>query len=74
MLIVALSAAYSFGIFESNVVKSNDVPNEYEIYDTWYDGSPIIKDREGVEYYLASSTVAYRIYEGESIWVDGERY
>ena len=74
MLIVALSAAYSFGIFESNVVKSNDVPNEYEIYDTWYDGSPIIKDGEGVEYYLASSTVAYRIYEGESIWVDGERY
>ena len=74
ILIASLSSAYSLGIFESDVVKSNDVPTEYEISGTWYDGIPIIRDVEGTEYYLVSDTVAYRIYEGESRWNDGERY
>ncbi len=60
LLLLAAASVYALGSPETN-----DVPEEYEIADTWYDGAPIIEDAEGTEYYLASESEAYRIYEGK---------
>ena len=61
-------------VFALGSSESNDVPAEYEISDTWYDGIPIITGSDGTEYYLASETTAYRIYDGRQNDKKGNQY
>ena len=61
-------------VFALDSSESNDVPAEYEISGNWYDGTPIITGSDGTEYYLASETTAYRIYDGRQNDKEGNQY